>query len=147
MTFIKQFEDTLEHCTRSFSFKGVGQQNVGTKPSNHFTDLRYKQCVRPIFEYWIVSAITVSDTVINKLQRVQKSFIRLALRLPKYVWVRLLNETSGLPYIKERLISVGQNKFARMHVTPLIKHTINSVRTNMAWDKSHRPLTTLKTED
>ena len=67
----------------------------------------YKQCVRPIFEYGIVSTITVSETVIRKIQRVQNSFIRLALRLPKYVSARLLHEASGLRYVKERLISVG----------------------------------------
>ena len=57
----------------------------------------YKQCVRPIFEYGIVSTITVSETVITKIQRVQNSFIRLALCLPKYVSARLLHEASGLP--------------------------------------------------
>ena len=75
----------------------------------------YKQCVRPIFEYGIVSAITVSETVITKIQRVQNSFIRLALRLPKYVSAGLLYEASGLPYVRERLITVGQNHLDRMH--------------------------------
>ena len=60
----------------------------------------YKKCVRPIFEYMIVSTITVSETVITKIQRVQNSFIRLALHLPKYVSARLLHEASGLPYVR-----------------------------------------------
>ena len=52
----------------------------------------YKQCVRPIFEYGIVSTITVSETVITEIQRLQNSFIRLALHLPKYVSARLSHE-------------------------------------------------------
>ena len=61
----------------------------------------YKQCVRQIFKYGIVSAITVSESVINKIQKVQNSFIRLALRLPKYVSAGLLHEVLGFPYVKE----------------------------------------------
>ena len=107
----------------------------------------YKQCVRPIFEYGIVSTITVSETVITKIQRVQNSFIRLALRLPKYVSARLLHEASGLPYVRERLITVGQNHLARMHANPLVEHTINSARTNIAWDKYKKSISLLKPPD
>ena len=92
----------------------------------------YKQCVRPIFEYGVVSTITVSDTVIKKIERVQNSFIRLALPLPKYVSARRLHVASGLPYVRERLITVGQNLLARVHANPLVEHTINSARTNIA---------------
>ena len=55
-----------------------------------------------MFEYGIVPTITISEFVINKIQRVQNSFIRLALRLSKYVSARLIHEASGLPYVRER---------------------------------------------
>ena len=105
------------------------------------------KCVRPIFQYGVASTITVSETVITKIQRVQNSFIRLALRLPKYMSARLLHEASGLPYVRERLITVCQNHLARMHVNPLIEHTINSARTNIAWDKYKTPISILKPRD
>ena len=127
------------------SFKNIGQKKWGPSPE---TILQiYKQCVIPIFEYGIVSTITVSETVITKIQRVQNSFIRLALRLPKYVSARLLHEASGLPYVRERLITVGQNHLARMHANPLVEHTINSARTNIAWDKYNTPIFILKPPD
>ena len=97
--------------------------------------------LRPIFEYEIVSAITVSETVITKIQRVQNSLIRLALRLPKYGSARLLREAS------ERLITVGQNHLARMHANPLAEHAINSARTNISWDKYKTPISILKPPD
>ena len=96
---------------------------------------------------WDCSAIIVSETVITKIQRVQNSFIRLALRLPKYVSARLLHEASGLPCVRERLITVGQNHLARMHANPLVEHTINSARTNLAWDKYKTPISVLKPPD
>ena len=125
------------------SFKNIGQQ----RPSPSTILQIYKRCVRPIFEYGIISTITVSETVIIKIQRVQNSFIRLALCLPTYVSARLLHEASALPYVRERLITVGQNHLARMHANPLVEHTINSARTNIAWDKYKTPISILKPTD
>ena len=146
MTFTKHFEEILECYNQKFHrLRILVNKKWGPSPE---TILQiYKQCVRPIFEYGIVSTITVSETVITKIQRVQNSFIRLALRLPKYVSARLLHEASGLPYVKERLISVCQNHLARMHANPLVEHTINSAKTSIAWDKYKTPISILKPSD
>ena len=79
--FIKHLEKILERCNQKFHRLTIlVQKKLGPSPT---TILQiYRQCVRPIFEYWIVSTITVSETVIIKIQRVQNSFIRLALRRP-----------------------------------------------------------------
>ena len=146
MTFTKHFEEILERCRQKFHrLRILVNRKWGPSPTTilHIC----KQCVRPIFEYGIISTITVSETVINKIQRVQNSFIRLALRLPKYVSARLLHAASGLPYVRERLIRVGQNHLARMHANPLVDHTINSARTNIAWDKYKTPISILKPRD
>ena len=113
MTFTKHFEEKLERCNQKFHrLRILVNKKWGPSPE---TILQiYKHCVRPIFEYGIVSAIIVSETVITKIQRVQSSFIRLALRLPKYVSARLIHEASELPYVRGRLITVGQNHLARM---------------------------------
>ena len=146
MTFTKHFEEILERCNQKFyRLRILVNKRWGPSPE---TILQiYKQCVRPIFKYGIVSIIIVSETVITKIQRVQNSFIRLALRLPKYVSARLLHEASGLPYVRERLITVGQNHLAGMHANPLVEHTINSARTNIAWDKYKTPISILKPQD
>ena len=60
---------------------------------------------------------------------------------------RLLLEASGLPYVRQRLITVGQNHLARMHANPLVEHTINSARTNIAWGKYKTPISILKPPD
>ena len=146
MTFTKHFEEILEHCNRKFHrLRILVNKKWGPSPA---TILQiYKQCVRPIFEYGIVSTITVSETVITKIRRVKNSFIRLALCLPKCVLARLLHEASRLPYVRERLITVGRNHLARMHANPLVEHTINSARTNIAWDKNTTPISILKPPD
>ena len=146
MTFTKHFEEILERYNNKFHYLRIlVNKKWGPSPA---TILQiYKQCVRPIFEYGIVSTRTVSESVIKKIQRVQNSFIRLALRLPKYVSAHLIHEASGLPYVRERLITVGQNHLARMHANPLVEHTINSARTNIAWDRYKTPISILKPPD
>ena len=147
MTFTKHSEEILERCNQKFHrLRILVNKNVGGPSPKTILQI-YKQCVRPIFEYGIVSTITVSETVITKIQRIQNSFIRLAIRLPKYVSAHLLHEASGLPYVKERLISIGQNHLARMHANPLVDHTINSAKTNITWDKYKTPISILKPPD
>ena len=87
MTFTKHSEEILERCNQKIHCLRILVKKWGQSPK---TILQiYKACVRPILEYGIVSAITVSESVITKIQRVQNSFIGLALRLPKYVSARL----------------------------------------------------------
>ena len=60
MTFTKHFEEILERCNNKFHrLRILVNKKWGPSPA---TILQiYKQCVRPIFEYRIVSTITVSE--------------------------------------------------------------------------------------
>ena len=93
MTFTKHFEEILEHCNQKFHrLRILVNKKWGPSPE---TILQiYKQCVRPIFEYGIVSTIIVLETH-HKNTKSSELFIRLALRLPQYVY-----EASGLPYVR-----------------------------------------------
>ena len=64
MTFVKDFEKILERCNQKFRRLRILVNNKWG-PSPTAISQIYKQCVRPIFEYRIVSAITVSDIVIK----------------------------------------------------------------------------------
>ena len=143
LTFTKHFEEILKRCNQKFHrLRILVNKKWGPRPT---TILQiYKQCVRSIFQYGIVSTTTVLESVINKIQRLHSSFFRMALRLPKYVSVRLLHEASGFPYVRERLLTAGQNHLARIHVNPLAELTINSAGTNIAWDKYKTPISMLK---
>ena len=145
MTLTKHFEKILEHCNQKFHRLRI-LANKKWVPSPTTILQNYRQFGRPIFEYEIVSTITVSESVINKLQSVQNSFSRLALCLPKYVSASLIHDASGLPYIIERLITVGQNHLTRIHSNPLVE-LINSAKTKIAWDKYKTPISILKPPD
>ena len=64
MTFTRHFKEILECCSHKFHhLKILVNKKWGPSPT---TILQiYKQCKRPIFEYGIVSTITVSESVIT----------------------------------------------------------------------------------
>ena len=138
-TFQKHFEEILgRYNTRYHRIRLLANKIWGPGPS---TILQiYKQCVRPIFENGSFSTITTSDTIISKIQRLQNKFIRLALRLPKYISVKLLHGSSGLPYVKDRLLSCATRTLEKIPENHLVEESISFNRVNPAWDHFPTPL-------
>ena len=138
-TFKKHFEDILGCCNaRYHRIRILTNKKWGPSPS---TILQiYKQCVRPVFEYGSLSTITTSDTIISEIQRLQNKFIRLALHLPKYISVKLLHDSSGLPYVKERLLSRATRTLERISENPSVEESISSNKVNPARDRFPTPL-------
>ena len=134
LTFQKHFEDILECCNnRYYRLRLLANKKWGPSPATLIQI--YKQCVRPIFEYGSLSTITVSDNIISKIQRLQNKFIRLALRLPKYIIPKLLHDSTGLPYVKDRLLFCPTKSLDRIAQNPLVEASISSNRLNPAWDR------------
>ena len=142
-TFKKHFEEILGRCnTRYHRIRLFANKKWGSSPS---TILQiYKQCVRPIFEYGSLSTITTSDTIISEIQRLQNKFIRLALRLPKYISVKLLHDSSGLPYVKDRLLSCATRTLERISKNPLVDESILFNRVHPEWDRFPTPLSIIR---
>ena len=139
LPFEKHFEDILGCCNaRYHRVRLLTNKKWGPSPS---TILQiYRQCVRPIFEYGSLSTITTSDTIISEIHWLQNKFIWLALRLPKYISVKLLHDSSGLPYMKDRLFSHATRTLERISVIPLVDESMSSNKVNPAWDRFPTPL-------
>ena len=142
LTFRKHFEEILgRYNTRYHRVRLLVNKKWGPSPS---TILQiYKRCVRPIFEYGSLSTITTLDTIISKIQRLQNKFIRLALRLPKYISVKLLHDSSGLQYVKDRLLSCATRTSERISKDPLVEESITFNSVNPAWDRFPAPLSVI----
>ena len=125
LTFKRHFEDILDHCnTRHHRLRLLANKKWEPSPSTLIQI--YKQCVRPIFEYGSLSTITTTDHIISKIQWLQNKFIRLALRLPKYICSKLLHDSSGLPYVKDRFLSYASKSLDRTAQNPLVEESISS---------------------
>ena len=134
LTFQKHFEDILECCnSRYYRLRLLANKKWEPSPATliHI----YKQCVQPIFEYGSLLTITVSDNIISKIQWLQNKFIRLALCLPKYIFPKLLHDSTALPYVKDRLLSCATKSLDRIAQNPLVEASISSNRLNPAWDR------------
>ena len=123
LTFKKHFEDILDRCnTRYHRLRLLANKKREPSPSTLIQI--YKQCVRPIFEYGSLSTITTSDYIISEIRRLQNKFIRLALRLPKYICSKLLHDSPGLSYMKDRLLSCASKFPDRIAQNPLVEESI-----------------------
>ena len=142
LTFQKHFEDILERCNnRYYRLRQLTNKKWGPSPATLIQI--YKQCVRPIFEYGSLSTITASDNI-SKIQRLQSKFIRLALRLPKYILPKLLHDSTGLPYVKDRLLTCATKSLDRIAQNPPVEASISSHRLNPAWDRFPTPLSVVR---
>ena len=122
-TFRKHFEEILGRCkTRYHRIRLLVDKKWG--PSLSTTLQIYKQCVWPIFKYGSLLNMTTLDAIISKIQQFQSKFIWLALRLPKYISVKLLHDSSGLPYVKDRLLSCATRTSERISKNHLVEESI-----------------------
>ena len=141
--FKKHFEEILGRCnTRYYQIRVLANKKWGPSPSTMLQI--YKQCVRPIFEYSSLLTITTSNTIISEIQRLQNKFIRLALRLPKYISVKQLHDSSGLPYVKDRLLSCATRTLERISKNPLVEESISFNQVNPEWDRFPTPLSIIR---
>ena len=143
LTFKKHFEDILDHCNiRYYRLRLLANKKWGLSPATLIQI--YKQCVRPIFEYGSLLTITTSDNIISQIQRLQNKFIWLALRLPKYICTKLLHDSTGLPYVKDRLLSCATKTLDRISQNPLFEASISRNRLNPAWHRFPMPLSVVR---
>ena len=139
LTFKKHFEDILDLCnTRYNRLRLLANKKWGPSPATIIQI--YKQCVRPIFEYGSLSTITASDYIISKIQWLQNKSIWLALHFPKYICTKLLHDSTGLPHVKDRLLSRTTKSLDRIAQNPLVEESISSNTLNPAWDRFPTPL-------
>ena len=125
LTFKQHFEDIMDSCnTRYHRLRLLANKKWGPSPSTLIQI--YKQCVRPIFEHSSLSTITTTDNIISKIQRLRNKFIRLALRLPKYICSKLLHDSTGLPYVKDRLLSCAAKSLDGIAQNPPVEESISS---------------------
>ena len=142
-TFQKHFEEILGRCnTRYRRLRLLVNKKWEPSPS---TILQiHKQCVRPIFECGSLSTVTTSDTIISKIQPPQNKFVRLALCLPEYISVKLLHDSSGIPYVKDRLLYCATRTSERISKSSLVEESIRFHKVNPAWDFFPAPLSVIR---
>ena len=115
---------------------------MGTQPIRHTTNLQ-TMCLAN-FRIWFPFDHNSFRHNHQRNSTAPEQFIRLALRLPKYISVKLLHDSSGLPYVKYRLFSRATKTLERISANPLVEESILSNKVNPAWDRFPTPLSIIR---
>ena len=136
LSFKKHFEDILDRCNaRYHCLRLLANKKWGPSPSTLIQIC--KQCFRRIFEYGSLSTITTLDYISSA--KFSGSKISLS-GLPFVYQNTSCSMTSGLPYVKDRLLSCASKSLDRIAQNTLVQETISCNRLNPAWDRFPTPL-------
>ena len=131
LSFKKYFEDILDRCnTRYHRLRLLANRKWG--PSQSTLIQIYKQCVRPIFEYYL--STLPPRTISAKFNCSKTSLSGSPFVYQNTFVLSLLDDFSGLPYVKDRLLSCASKSLDRIAQNLMVEETILSNRLNPAWD-------------
>ena len=68
----------------------------------------YGMYIRPLFEYGSAAFLAAPKMQLEKLQKTQNEAIRISLRLPSYISIKLMHEAACMPKLKERLTELNK---------------------------------------
>ena len=98
----------------------------GTKPE--ILGKLYKvSYVRPVLEYGSIAFVAAPNMQIERLQKIQDNALRICLKLPKYIRIKLLHKYASMLPLDERfkifnLKLLGTMKLYNPHIQDLIKN-------------------------
>ena len=102
----------------------------------------YKTYVRPLFEYGSISFLPANT---QRLQRIQNEFIRLSLRLPKYLRTNLIHEAAGLEILENRLLELNYGFFKKIGNLAGVREVTDRSKETIALNNKKSPLDKLLT--
>ena len=142
-TFQKHFEEILGRCNTIYHRIRLLVNNKTGYPARP-PYYKFTNNVSGQFSYVALALSTItSDTISSKIQRLQNRFIRIALRLPKYISAKLLHDSSGLLYEKDKLLFCATRTLEMISKTPLVEESITFNRVNPAWGRVRTPLSVI----
>ena len=99
----------------------------------------YKVYVRPLFEYGCL-AFLHAEHEIKRLQILQNEFIRICLKIPRYIRVDLIHEAAGLELVGDRLKQLSAHLFTKMNQLPSIQEIVNLHNNTLPLNRYLSPL-------
>ena len=142
LNFKKHFEDILDCCnTRYHHLRLLGNKKWGPNPA--ILIQIYKQWVLPIFEYGSLSTVTAWTISPAKFKGSKTNLYCLPF---VYQNTSALSccMTTGLPHVKDRLLSCTTKSLDRIAQNRLVEESISSNRLNPAWDRFPMPLSLVR---
>ena len=98
----------------------------------------YKTYVRPLFEYGSISFLPAHG--IKCLQQIQNEFIRISLKIPRYIRTDLIHQAAGMETVYDRICTLNCKLLKTMNSQNCIAETITKSKRSIALNKFKSPL-------
>ena len=98
----------------------------------------YKTYVRPLFEYGSISFLPSHG--IKRLQSIQNEFIRISLKIPRYIRTSLIHEAAGMELVCDRICSLNSRLMKKMNSQTCIAETITKSNNTIPLNSFKSPL-------
>ena len=102
----------------------------------------YQTYVCPLFEYGSISFLPAD---LKKLQQIQNEFIRLSLKLPRYLRVDLIHDAAGLELLETRLKRLNCNLMSKLIRLESIENQVEKSLNTIPLNRYTSPLDQLTT--
>ena len=137
MRFKHHFDAVESKVTARMNvFKLLAKNNV-----DNCTMIRlYKTYVRPLFEYGSISFLPEG---IKRFQKIQNEFIRVSLRLPRYLSTDVIHNAAGLQPLDARIHSLNVKLMEKMINQKCVQDTIEKSLTVIPLNNYKSPLDNL----
>ena len=118
----KQHFDAIESkvTARMNIFKLLAKNNV----SNNTMIRLNKTYVRPLFEYGSISFLPEG---VKRFQKIQNDFIRISLRLPRYLSTDVIHSAAGLQTLEARIRLLNVNLMEKMINQSCVQDTVKKL--------------------
>ena len=119
LNFKKHYEEILESCNiRYHHLRLLVKKKWGPSPA---TLIQIYNASNPFLNMALFQLLLLRTIIISKIQRLQNKFLWFALHLPKYICSKLLHDSTGLQYVKDRLLSCATKSLDRIAQNPLVE--------------------------
>ena len=98
----------------------------------------YKTYVRPLFEYGSISFLPSNG--IKCLQHIQNEFIRISLKIPRYVRTDLIHQAAGMEMVSDRICTLNCRLLKMMKAHSCIVETITKSKNTIPLNNFKSPL-------
>ena len=143
LNFKKHFEEILDRCnTRYHRLRLL--VNKKWRPSPVTLIQIYKQCVRPILNTALFRQLLLRTISSAKFSGSKTNLYGLPFVYQNTICTKLLHDSTGLPYVKDRLLSSATKSLDRIAQNPLVRESISSTKLNPVWDRFPTPLSVVR---
>ena len=87
---------------------------LSSKPNPNLLAQLYNSTIRTIFEYASICIVSAAEVHLGKLEVIHNEALRIILKLPAYIPIKVMNDCAGQIPVKSHLIQFAKERIASL---------------------------------